>query len=103
MGTCYFFAMRVLGGDNLDAYAKRKPRKRECLLAFRALVETASWKRTRDVEAQFAKVAILNPPDRVAFDFPDEDLRVEMRVNCALGLTRILSVGPSMIRKERDR
>jgi mRNA-degrading endonuclease HigB of HigAB toxin-antitoxin module len=93
--------MRVLGGDNLGAYAKRKPRKRECLLAFRALVEAASWKRTKDVEAQFAHVASLTPPDRIVFDFPEEDLRIEMRINCALGLARIFSVGPSMNRKER--
>ena len=93
--------MRVLGADNLVAYAKRKPRKRECLLAFRALVETAGWKRPKDVEEQFAKVAFHTPPDRMAFDFPDEDLRVEMRVNCALGLARIVSVGPSVSRKER--
>ena len=95
--------MRVLGGDNLVAYAKRKPRKREYLLAFRALVETASWRRTKDVEVQFAQVASLTPPDRVAFDFTDEDLRIEMRVNCALGLARIFSVGPSMNGKERQR
>jgi mRNA-degrading endonuclease HigB of HigAB toxin-antitoxin module len=95
--------MRVIGGDNLDAYAKRKPRKREYLLAFRALVETASWMRTKDVETQFAQVASLTPPDRVAFDFTDEDLRIEMRVNCALGLARILSAGPSVKRKERKK
>jgi mRNA-degrading endonuclease HigB of HigAB toxin-antitoxin module len=95
--------MRVLGADNLEAYAKRKPRKRECLLAFRALAEAADWKRTKDVEAQFKQVAFLTPPDRVAFDFPDEDLRVETRVNCALGLARIFSVGPSMNRKEKQR
>jgi hypothetical protein len=64
-------------------------------------VEAASWKLAKDLEAQFARVALLTPPDRVAFDFPDEDLRVEMRINCALGLARILSVGPSMNRKER--
>jgi mRNA-degrading endonuclease HigB of HigAB toxin-antitoxin module len=93
--------MRVLGSDNLGAYAKRKPRKKEYLLAFRALVETASWKRTKDVEAQFAHVASVTPPDRIAFDFPDEDLRIEMRVNCALGLARILDVRPSTKRKER--
>jgi mRNA-degrading endonuclease HigB of HigAB toxin-antitoxin module len=93
--------MRILGGDNLGAYAKRKPRKRETLLAFRALVETASWKRTGDVEAQFAHVAFQTVPDRFAFDFPAEDLRIEMRVNCALGLARVLSVGPSLNRKER--
>jgi hypothetical protein len=92
--------MRVLGADNLDAYAKRKPRKKEYLLAFRALVETASWKR-KDVEAQFARVASVTPPDGIAFDFPDEDLRIEIRVNCALGLARILDVGPSTKRKER--
>jgi mRNA-degrading endonuclease HigB of HigAB toxin-antitoxin module len=95
--------MRVLGGDNLSAYAKRKLRKRECLLAFRALVEAASWKRAEDVKAQFAKVAVVTSPDRVAFDFPDEDLRIEMRVNCALGLARILSVGPSANGKGRQR
>ena len=93
--------MRVIGADNLGAYAKRKPRKTEYLLAFRALVETAGWRRTKDVEAQFAQVASLTPPDRVAFDFTDEDLRIEMRFNCALGLARILNVGPSMKRKER--
>jgi mRNA-degrading endonuclease HigB of HigAB toxin-antitoxin module len=95
--------MRVLGGDNLDAYAKRKPRKREYLLAFRALVDTASWNLPKDVEAQFKHVASLRPPDRIAFDFPEEDLRIEMRVNCALGLARILSVGPSINLKERQR
>ena len=103
MGTCYTFAMRVIGSDSLRAYAKRKPRKKEYLLAFRALVETACWKRAKDVEAQFAHVASLTPPDRIAFDFPEEDLRIEMRVNCALGLARIFSVGPSMNRKERQR
>ena len=95
--------MRVLGGDNLGAYAKRKPRKREYLLAFRALVDTASWTIPRDVEAQFVQVASLTPPDRIAFDFPEEDLRIEMRVNCALGLARIFNVGPSINRKERQK
>jgi len=95
--------MRVLGADNLGAYAKHKPRKRECLLAFRALVEAASWRRPKDMEVQFAQVASLTPPDRIAFDFQEEDLRIEMRVNCALGLARIFSVGPSMNRKERQR
>jgi len=93
--------MRVLGSDNLVAYAERKPRKKQYLLAFRALVETAGWKRTKDVETKFAHVASLTPPDRIAFDFPDEDFRIEMRVNCALGLARILNVGPSVNRKER--
>jgi mRNA-degrading endonuclease HigB of HigAB toxin-antitoxin module len=94
--------MRVLGADSLGAYAKRKPRQREHLLAFRALVEAAGWRRTRDVEAQFAQVVSLTPPDQIAFDFPDEDLRIEMRVNCALALARILSVGPSVKRKEKQ-
>ena len=95
--------MRILGGDNLGAYAKRKPRKREYLLAFRALVDTASWTLPKDVEAQFVQVASLTPPDRIAFDFQEEDLRIEMRVNCALGLARIFNVGPSINRKERQR
>jgi mRNA-degrading endonuclease HigB of HigAB toxin-antitoxin module len=101
MGTCYIFAMRVLGSYNLGAYAKRKPRKKEYLLAFRGLVETASWKRTKDVEAQFGHVASVTPPNQITFDFPDEDLRIEMRVNFGLGLARILDVGPSTKRKER--
>jgi mRNA-degrading endonuclease HigB of HigAB toxin-antitoxin module len=79
----------------LNAYAKRKARKREYLLAFRALVEAASWRQTKDVEKQFARVVILIPPDRLAFHFADEDIRIEMRVNFALGLARIFSVGPS--------
>lgn len=93
--------MRVLGGDSLNAYAKRKPRKRECLLAFRALVDSASWRQMKDVETQFARVVSLTPPDRVAFDFADEDLCIEMRVNCALGLARIFSVGPSAGKRGR--
>ena len=93
--------MRVLGTDSLSEYARRKPRKRECLLAFRALVEAAGWQRPKDAEAQFAQVVSLAPPDRVAFDFPDEDLRIEMRVHCALSLARILNVGPSVSRKEK--
>ena len=87
--------MRVLGGDALNAYAKRKPRKRGYLLAFRALVEAASWRQTKDVEAQFPRIVRISLPDCAAFDFPDEDVRIEMRVNCALGLARIFSVGSS--------
>jgi hypothetical protein len=87
--------MRVLGVGMLSAYAKLKPRTRGCLLAFRALTESAHWQRVTDVEAQFAQFAILTPPDLVAFDFPDEDVRIEMRVNCALGLTRVSGIGPS--------
>jgi len=91
--------MRVLGGDIFNAYAKPKSRKSEHLLAFRALVEAAGWKRPKDMEAEFSNVVTLTPPDRAAFDFPDEDLRVEMRVNCPLSLARILSVGPSAKKK----
>ena len=79
----------------MNAYAKRKPRKKEYLLAFRALVEAASWRQTKDVETQFARVVIVNPPDRLVFNFADEDLKIEMRVNFPLGLARIFSVGPS--------
>jgi len=94
--------MRVLGSDKLVAYAKREPRKKEYLLAFRALVETANWKRAKEAEAQFPQVASVAPPDSLAFDFPDEDFRIEMRINCALGLARILNVGPSR-KGKRDR
>jgi mRNA-degrading endonuclease HigB of HigAB toxin-antitoxin module len=93
--------MRILAGNNLNAYAMRKPRKKECLLAFRALVEAASWRRLKDVEGQFVQAVDLTPPDSVAFDFPEEDLRIETRVNCALGLVRIFSVGPSVRKKRR--
>jgi mRNA-degrading endonuclease HigB of HigAB toxin-antitoxin module len=93
--------MRVLGADTLIAYSKRKPRKKGCLLAFRALVETANWKRTKDVEAQFARAAMPMSADCMAFEFPDEDLRIEMRINCALGLARIFSVGPCEVKKRR--
>jgi mRNA-degrading endonuclease HigB of HigAB toxin-antitoxin module len=93
--------MRIVGGVALNDYAKRKPRKKECLLAFRALVEAASWRRMNDLEAQFARVVRLSPPDSAVFNFPDEDLQIEMRVNCALGLARIFSVGPSEHRKGR--
>ena len=94
--------MRLLGTDALNAYAKLKPRKRGCLLAFRALVEAARWQRVKDVEAQFACVASLTPPDRVAFDFPHEDLCIELRVNCALGLARVSSIGPSTKEKRKQ-
>jgi len=93
--------MRILGGTTLNAYAIRKPRKRECLLAFRALVEAASWQRLEDVKGQFLKVADLTLPDYAAFDFPEEDLRIETRVNCTLGLVRVFSVGPTVRRKRK--
>ena len=93
--------MRIVGGVALNDYAKRKPRKKECLLAFRALVEAASWRRMKDLETQFARVVSIAPPDRAVFDFPDEDLYIGMRVNCALGLARIFTVGPSEHRKSK--
>jgi mRNA-degrading endonuclease HigB of HigAB toxin-antitoxin module len=93
--------MRIVGGDALNTYAKRRPKKKESLLAFRALVEAASWRRLKEVEAQFAQVVVQTPPDHMTFDFPEEDLLIDMRVNCALGLVRIFSVGPSVTRKGR--
>jgi len=93
--------MRILGGNTLNAYAMRKPRRKEFLLAFRALVEAASWRRLKDVEGQFLQVVDVTPPDCIAFDFPEENLRIETRVNCALGLVRVFSVGPSDRKKRR--
>ncbi len=79
----------------MRAYAKRKPQARKYVLAFRALVLSARWRRFGDIESQFAQVATIEPPDHVAFDFADEDLRVDTRVNFSLGLVRVLSVCPS--------
>jgi hypothetical protein len=41
--------------------------------------------------------------DHVVFEFEDEDLRIEMRVNCSLGLARVLGAGPSAIRKGKTK
>lgn len=87
--------MRILGAGILNDYGRRKPRLRGPVQALRALIGAARWKRLKDVEAQFAQVASITPPDRVALDFAEEDLRLELRVNGALGLVRIVAIGPS--------
>ena len=87
--------MRILGAGILSDYAKRKPRLRGSIQALRALIGAARWKRLKDVETAFANVASVTPPDRVTLDFADEDLRIELRVNSALGLVRIISASAS--------
>ncbi len=64
---------------------------------------SADWRELEDVRLHFPRVAAIDPPDHIAFDFADEDLRVEMRVNCPLGLARILNVGPSATRTRKFR
>jgi hypothetical protein len=83
--------MRIVGGDALNTYAKRRPKKKESL------------RRLKEVEAQFTQVVVQTLPDRVTFDFPEEDLLIDMRVNCALGLVRIVSVGSSVTKKGDNR
>src|SRR5438046_2915097 len=95
LGNMLVSHMRILGAGILSAYIKQKPHARRHVLAFRALVSAASWRRLKDVEAQFAHVATFDPPDRVTFDFTEEDLCIEMRVNFALGLVLVVNVSPS--------
>src|SRR5262249_37655299 len=91
VGTCYFFCrMRILGAAALSAHAKQKPRSRRHVLAFRGLVSVAAWRRLKDVEEQFGRVVSFDPPDRVTFNFAEEDLRIEMRVNFTLGLVLVV-------------
>jgi len=92
--------MRILGAGILSAYVKQNPRARPHMVAFRALVSAASWRRLKDVEAQFGNVATFDPPDRVTFNFAEEELCIEMRANFALGL--VLVVKP-IARHERKK
>ena len=87
--------MRILGAGLLSAYIKQKPRSRKHVLAFRGLVSAAAWRRSKDVEEQFAQVASFNPPDSVTFDFAEEGLRIETRVNFTLGLVLIVNAPPA--------
>src|SRR5262245_47879238 len=82
--------MRILGVAALSAHAKQKPRSRRHVLAFCGLVSVAAWRRLKDVEEQFGRVVSFDPPDRVTFNFAEEDLRIEMRVNFTLGLVLVV-------------
>src|SRR5437773_12382062 len=89
-GNMVVLDMRILGTGILAAYVKSKPRARTHVLAFRALVSASSWRQLKDVELQFGHVATFNPPDRLKFEFVEEDLRIEMRVSFALGLVLVV-------------
>ena len=60
------------------------------MAALRALLDSAAWRRPKDVEAQFGHVATFGKPDRITFNFTDEDLCIEIRVNFALGLVLVV-------------
>src|SRR5262245_38494113 len=92
--------MRILGAGILSAYVKQNPRARPHMVAFRALVSAASWRRSKAVDGQFGNVASFHPPDRVTFNFAEEDLCIEMRANFALGF--VLVVKP-IIKHEREK
>jgi len=59
------------------------------MAALRALLASAAWRRPKDVEAQFGHVATFDKPDRITFNFADEDVCIEIRVNFALGLVLV--------------
>src|SRR5262245_3573434 len=82
--------MRILGAGVLTAYIKHKPRTRKHVLAFRSLVSASSWRQLKDVEVQFGQVATFHPPDGLAFEFAEEDLRIDMRVDFDLGLVLVV-------------
>jgi antitoxin component HigA of HigAB toxin-antitoxin module/mRNA-degrading endonuclease HigB of HigAB toxin-antitoxin module len=90
-----FLNVRILGAGVLSAYIKQKPRLRRHVLAFRGLVSAAAWRRPKDVEEQFARVVFFDRPDRVTFDFAEENLRIETRVNFTLGLVLIVNTPPA--------
>ena len=103
MGTWYGLRVRLIGLDAFDDYVRRTPRSRRYVSALRALLAAADWRRLTDAVTQFAQVAEIVPPDRVVLDFAEEDLRVELRVNCAIGLARVVSAGSSARTRRRIR
>jgi antitoxin component HigA of HigAB toxin-antitoxin module/mRNA-degrading endonuclease HigB of HigAB toxin-antitoxin module len=82
--------MRILGAAAFSLFVKNKPRVRRHMLTFRALLAAASWRKPKDVEAQFGQVATFDPPDRFVFNFTDDDVCIEIRVNFALGLVLVM-------------
>jgi penicillin-binding protein 1A len=82
--------VRIAGAAVLNLYSRQKPQARKHVATFRALVATASWRRSRDVEAQFGHVAVFDPPDTVTFNFTDVDLCIKLRVNFTLGLVLVV-------------
>src|SRR5262245_35784508 len=93
--------MRILGASVLSERGRMNRRTQKHLAAFQALISAASWRAVKDLESQFGHVVTLHPPDRITFNFPDENLRVEMRVNFALGL--VLVVNESTARQHREK
>jgi antitoxin component HigA of HigAB toxin-antitoxin module/mRNA-degrading endonuclease HigB of HigAB toxin-antitoxin module len=82
--------MRILGAAALSLYIKERPDVRRHMVGLRALLASASWRRPKDVEAQFGHVATFDKPDRITFNFTDEDVCIEIRVNFALGLVLVV-------------
>src|SRR6476620_2214157 len=85
-----FHPMRILGAAAFSLFVKNKPRVRRHMLTFRALLAAASWRKPKDVEAQFGQVATFDPPHRFVFNFTDDDVCIEIRVNFALGLVLVM-------------
>ena len=87
--------MQVIGMNVIHAYLQRKPGKDSSVLAFLALVSAANWRCLEDIESQYPGALLSASPEKVVFEFKDENVRIEMRVNCAIGLVRILKIGRS--------
>ena len=79
----------------VQAYLQRKPDNDGQALAFLALVSGANWRTLKDIKSQFPETLVCASPEKVIFEFKDENLRVEMKVNCDIGLVRILRIGRS--------
>ena len=87
--------MQVIGMNVIHTYLQRKPGKDSHVLALLALISAAHWRCLCDIESQYPETLVVASPEKVVFEFKDEDLRIEMRVNCAIGLVRILKIGRS--------
>ena len=79
----------------IHTYLQRKPDKDSHVLAFLALVLAANWCCKGDIESQFPETLAKEFSEKVVFEFKEEDLRIEMRVNYGIGLVRILKIGRS--------
>lgn len=87
-----FKPMRLVGAEILVRFMRRHAETKAWLSAWSQEVRAVSWSCPQDVKDRYASASFLGD-DRIIFNVKGNSFRLEVRVNYALGIVRVIRCG----------
>jgi mRNA interferase HigB len=84
--------MKLIGRQDLEAFAKRHAPCKRPLQSWVKIVEEADWKSFQDIKAQFRSADVLSG-NRVIFDIKGNHFRLVTVVAYRQGILQVLWIG----------